>query len=212
MRRLSTMFSKNEIFSAHLPNAPDGNEVIKRYSIEVGQSISILTNQGMSSAYWGNTSEHHVHSPCLDYTSAHTARRSRMEYRTNRCIVLLDSFYAWSQKERKPIRVICGEAPIMLVPALYFGEEDHRTVSLLCRKARKSLRKFTVREPLIMDSTDVDLWLKEDKVETYIDLLATRMLKAFTYHIVTSKIFVSGYNEKDLHEHHKVQQQSTLFS
>ena len=212
MRRLSTMFQKIDNISPHIPQVSGRSEIIKKYSIDVAQSVSILTNQGLSSAYWGNTPKSDVNSPCIDYITAHTSRRSRMEYRTNRCVVLFDSFYAWSLKDRKPIRVICEDQSIMIAPAVYFGEGEDRTVSLLCRKARKSLRNFTPTEPLLMDSRHIDLWLRDDKVETYIDLLATLMLKPFSYHIVTSKIFVTGYNEKDLHEHHNVQQQSTLFS
>lgn len=212
MRRLSTMFQKIDNISPHIPHVSGRNEVIRKYSIDVSQSISILTNDGVSSAYWGSKPQSNVNSPCLEYTSAHISRRSRMEYRTNRCIVLLDSFYVWSLSQRKPIRVISEDASIMIVPGLYFGDDDDRTVSLLCRKARKSLRDFSATEPLIMDSKHIDSWLRQDRVETYIDLLATLILKPFSYHIVTSKIFVSGYNEKDLHEHHKVQKQSTLFS
>ncbi len=212
MRRLSTMFQKIDNISPHIPQSQGRSEIIRKYSIDKAQSISILTNHGISSAYWGHAPKSNHNSPCLDFTSVHTSRRSRMEYRSNRCIVLLDSFYAWSLKERRPIRVICEDASTMFVPALYFGEGDDRTVSLLCRKARKSLRNFTPNEPLIMNSSHIDLWLKEDKVETYINLLATLMLKPFSYHIVTSKVLVSGYNEKDLHEHHNIQQQSTLFS
>ena len=213
MRRLSSMFSKSNSIISLTDESSEFRDHKRFYAVDVGQEISILTKAGFTNSYWGEVPDSTTrmqHTPYLDFQSAHTVRRSRMNFRTHRCIIFLDSFYSWSLKDRRPVRVLLEDESILIIPGIYFEEDQGNIVSLLTRRPRKSLRSYVQYEPLCLNPENIDSWLKDDRVDKHIALLGTVLLKPMYYYTITNKVMVPGYSDKTLHD--RTNQETTLFS
>ncbi len=213
MKRFSSIIDKNDLeryFSDTRPKSP----LTQSYNIDLLDSSNMLiaSDGFMLEAKWGaSPASDDLTMPFIDFRQVHVKPTFRMSFRTQRSIVIADSFYAWKSSDRKPIRVYLEDG-LMFFPAIYFKIADGSFgFTIMTRSARKSLRNFCDVEPVIFNHEAAIQWLDFLPVAQVIKLLQTTLPVPFKNHVVSQKILVKGFNGKVLHEKQQ-EQQPLLFN
>jgi putative SOS response-associated peptidase YedK len=106
--------------------------------------------------------------PCLGHTiCAQPMFRDSFERR--RCLVPMDAFYEWSGERppKQPWAVARRDGQEMLVAGLWDGWRAPdgsilRSFALITTGANETLRPIHHRMPVIIDATEVEIWLGDD--------------------------------------------------
>lgn len=204
MQRFSSILDKNDIdqvFEHKVLKLP----LTQSYHLDVLDPVNMLVaNDGfLVRGLWGMSPvSEEVNLPMIDFRQVHVKPTFRMAFRTQRCIILADSYYTWKDKIRKPIRVHL-EQGIMFLPAIYFKtRSDDYGFTMISRPARKSLREYCDAEPVVFDRDVAFRWLDFLPVGEVIKILQTVLPRPFKTHNVSQKIFIKGFNGKVLHQSH----------
>ncbi len=203
MQRFSSIIDRKDIEKIFQVSSLR-SAITHSYVIDVHDHLNVIvaTDGYQVEALWGaSPSSDQISLPTIDYRQAHLKPTFRMAFRTQRCIILSDSYYTWRNKDRKPIRVYQEEG-IMLYPAIYFKTniDGRYGFTILTRQSRKSLREYSDIEPVIFDREAAMRWLDFLPVAQVIKVLHSTQPKPLLNHIVNQKIFVSGFNSKVLHQ------------
>ncbi|MCB0667754.1 MAG: SOS response-associated peptidase family protein [Saprospiraceae bacterium] len=211
MRRFSCIIGKSnqeQYFSELTLKTP----LEQSYCIDVLDQVNtLIASDGfMLPAKWGlSPSSDEIKMPFIDFRQVHVKPSFRLSFRTQRSIVIADSFYAWHDSKRRPLRLHLHDA-LMFFPAIYFKTGDGSFgFTIISRPSRKSLREYSDLEPVIFDRESALKWLDFLPVTQVIKLLQTTLPVPFENHLVSQKIFVKGFSGKVLHEPH--QEQALLF-
>ncbi|MCB0686736.1 MAG: SOS response-associated peptidase family protein, partial [Saprospiraceae bacterium] len=188
----------------YFSTAPPKSPITQSYNIDLLDPVNMLIAPDgfMLEANWGSSlSSDEINIPFVDFKQVHVKPSFRLSFRTQRSIVIADSFYAWKNSDRKPIRVYLPEEGLMFLPAIFFKAKNGSFgFTLITRPSRKSLRDFSDVEPVIFDHETSLKWLDFLPVTQVIKLLQTTLPQPLSNHIVSQKIFVKGFNGKVLHE------------
>jgi putative SOS response-associated peptidase YedK len=211
MQRLSSIIDKKEV-ETFFNGQTQKSSITHSYAIDQLDSVNmVVADDGfMVKGIWGaNPSSDQFKWPFIDYKQVHVKPTFRMAFRTQRCIIIADSYYTWKDSARNPVRVVLAEG-MMLIPAIYFKtQKSDYGFTIITRPIRKSLRDYADFEPLIFGHERARSWLDFLPVSQVIKTLHTTLPIPFDTHIVSQKIFVKGFNSKILHE--KEQTQPSLF-
>jgi len=212
MKRFSSIISKTNL-ERHFPDIHPKSPLTQSYNIDLldCSNMLIASDGFMLEAKWGaSPTSDDLTMPFIDFRQVHVKPTFRMSFRTQRSIVIADSFYTWKNSEMKPIRVHL-ENGLMFFPAIYFKTNNGTFgFTIITRSSRKSLRNFGDVEPVIFDQQSAFEWLDFLPVAQVIKLLQTTLPIPLTNHIASQKIMVKGFNGKVLHETHQEQQQQQL--
>lgn len=208
MKRFSSIIEKSDldrIFTNSTPKTP----LTHSYHIDLLDSVNMLIAQDgfLLKGSWGvSPKSDQINLPLIDFRQVHVKPTFRLSFRTQRCIILADSYYVWKDSERRPIRVFRKD-DIMLFPAIYFKTQtDQYGFTIISRPCRKSLRNFCDHEPVIFDLERSWKWLDFLPVAQVIKILQTTLPIPLNTHIASQKIFVKGFNSKVLHQAPKEEQ------
>lgn len=99
-----------------------------------------------------------------------TSGMFRDSFTRRRCLVPMDAFYEWSGEKppKQPWAIARRDGQEMLVAAIWDGWRDPtngevlRTVALLTTDANETVQPIHHRMPVIIDPTDVEIWLGDD--------------------------------------------------
>lgn len=202
MQRFSSIFSKSDI--EHIfGHTTLRSSLTQCYLLDVADPVNMLVARDgfVVKGLWGASPvSEELSIPLTDYRQVHVKSTFRMAFRTQRCIILADSYYTWKGSSRKPLRVHF-EKEIMFFPAIYFKTkfEDYG-FTIISRPARKSLREHSEVEPVVFNREQALKWLDFLPVAEVIKVLHTCLPKPFKTHNVSQKVFVKGFNSKILHE------------
>ena len=203
MQKISCIVSNKEVKDIVGNDLNPNQQFIHSYAISPGESISMLTNDGVvETVQWGlqkNESDHKILT--IDYLRVHSTNTFRMDFRQNRGLVLMDSYYAWSTPQNIPVRIKRKDRKPLVVPAIFTLKQNRKEMILLTRKSRSSLKTYAREEPVHLDNSQAGYWLDtESSVHQLIVTLSQARPMSFEVHPVTNKILVAGYNHKDLHK------------
>jgi putative SOS response-associated peptidase YedK len=211
MQRLSSIIDKNEIetfFRGQTQKSP----ITHSYVINQLDSMNmVVADDGfMVTGVWGaNPASDQFRLPFIDFRQVHVKPTFRMAFRTQRCIIVADSYYTWKESMRNPIRILLSEG-MMFMPAIYFKTQSNiYGFTIITRPVRKSLRDHADFEPLLFSHERARNWLDFLPVSQVIKTLQTTLPIPFETHVVSQKIFVKGFNSKVLHQ--REQSQPSLF-
>lgn len=202
MKRFSSIIEKSDldrIFKNSVPKTP----LTHSYHIDLLDSVNMLIAQDgfLVKGCWGaSPKSDQINLPLIDFRQVHVKPTFRLSFRTQRCIILSDSYYVWRDSERRPVRVYL-QGDIMFYPAVYFKtQNDQYGFTIISRPSRKSLREFCDHEPVIFDHDRAWKWLDFLPVAQVIKVLQTTLPIPLKTHLVSQKIFVKGFNSKVLHQ------------
>lgn len=211
MRRFSCIIDKvnqERYFSDLTPKSP----IEQNYCIDLRDPVNMLVASDgfMLQAKWGlSPASEEIQMPFIDFRQVHVKPSFRLSFRTQRSIVISDSFYAWRDSKRRPVRLYLEEG-LLFMPAIYFKVPDGSFgFTLISRPSRNSLREYSDIEPVIFNIETALRWLDFLPVAQVIKLLQTTLPVPLKSHLVSQKIFVKGFSGKVLHEPH--QEQALLF-
>lgn len=147
-----------------------------------------------------------VQVPHIDAKHIHSKPTFRMAFRTQRCVILIDSYYTWKDKTRKPVRVVCEQGP-MLVPAVFYKTlNETYAFTIISTTARSVLQEHSDVEPVLFNMDQSRKWLDFLPVTQVIKLLQDIEQLNLHTHPVSQKIYVKGFDHKSLH----IQQQDQI--
>ncbi len=174
------------------------------YCIAPSEHTSILINKDgtIVEAKWGISPVTHaevlIHR--IDYLKAHVKPSFRIPFRKQRCILLADSYYAWTERNPVPVRVQREDQSLMFIPSIYqLSVKGEYNFTLISRPARSSLSIYSNNEPILMSDEQAMDWLDDIEVNRVIKILHTVLPVKVSCDLVSTKILVKGYNEKNLH-------------
>jgi len=89
-------------------------------------------------------------------------------YLCNRCVVIVSGFFEWNQ-DKKPyafkhvqiLEEVAEDKPVHFYVAALYGSDE--TVILLTREANDEISAVHHRMPVLLDESEIDLWLNVDK-------------------------------------------------
>ena len=207
MQRLSSIIDKKEldkIFKGQTLKSA----ISHSYVVEQLEKLNMVVAKDgfLVEGRWAiNPGSDQFNLPFIDFKQVHVKPTFRMAFRTQRCIILADSYYTWKESDRKPIRVYIEGKP-MLIPAIYYKTNNEEYgFTLITRNVRKSLRDYADIEPVVFTIEKALSWLDFLPVAQVIKILQTTLPVPFSNHIVTQKIFVKGFNNKILHQPENIQ-------
>ena len=135
------------------------------------------------------------HTLYVKASNAHSANSFRLSYRQNRCVIAIDSFYAW-ENDRVPRRYFVEGKDILYAAGLFVPK--YQAVVLLYNYDKGS----TVKYPLLLEGQSLKAWLGNYcHISDLIQIIEARKNPCYKTHLVSNKIFVAGYNNVELHNY-----------
>ena len=211
--RFSFIIEKKKVQKV-LPNVKMESELAISYNIAPTQFAYVLTNtepnilQKMSWGlipYWAK-----------DDKKAGATINARMEtliekpffqkpIRSQRCIVLADSFYEWKTegKNKLPYRILLQEGELMLLAGIWDEWRGKKTFSIITTQPNAEMSVLHNRMPVILSKgfqgDDWTTWLTETNLDTLLYMCNTPQDNFLKMYRVSEKVNSVYNNSTDLH-------------
>lgn len=127
--------------------------------------------------------------------SVHSSNSFRLPFRQNRCIAMIDSYYAWDES-RVPRRYHSDKQKVLFAAALFVPQ--FQSFVLLYKYETGTQNKL----PVLLNKKEQKAWLGNfSTVPELVDIVQKNKLPKLNAHLVSNKIFVHSYNGAELHEY-----------
>ena len=189
---------------------------LPKYNAGPAQLLPVITSSGiggLSFFYWGTipgwSNNKAISKKLLTAPDDQILEKEgyKKAFRTKRCIIPADGYYAWKQVGKKtkiPYRVVLGDQAIFSFAGIWEEFEDehdetHHIFRIVTVKANSLLIDLDDRMPLILEPAQCKRWLNMDsQMEDLVALFKTYPVEKMFRYTVSSKLENSDYNDPDL--------------
>lgn len=219
--RFSFVVKKEKVVK-QFPNIEIEGKLLENYNVAPTQQAYVITNKQpnvLQTMHWGlipHWSKDGKGSGALINARMETIGEKpsfREPIRSQRCLVLTDSFYEWKTVNSKkiPYRIVMPHDELMIFGGIYDEWQGVKTFSILTTEPNKEMSKLHTRMPVILKEGDDDYekWLGDTDLS--IILKMSEQPKEDFLHIyrVSEKVNSVKNNCEDLHL--EIPEELTLF-
>jgi putative SOS response-associated peptidase YedK len=211
--RFSFVVEKKKVQKA-LPTVTIESELAISYNIAPTQSAYVLTNTEpniLQKMAWGL-----IPHWAKDNKNAASNINARMEtlvekpsfekpIRTQRCIILADSFYEWKTegKNKIPYRILLKEGELLLLAGIWDEWQGTKTFSIITTQPNAEMSVLHNRMPVIlskgMKGDDWTNWLGETDLDTLLYMCEKPQDDFLKMYRVSEKVNSVRHDSADLH-------------
>ena len=219
--RFSFVVKKEKVVK-QFPNVQIEGKLLENYNIAPTQQAYVITNKQpnvLQTMQWGlipHWSKDGKGSGALINARMETIEEKpsfREPIRTQRCLVLADSFYEWKtvNSQKIPYRIMMPNDDLMVFAGIYDEWQGVKTFSILTTEPNEEMSKLHTRMPVILKegAVDYEKWLGNTDLDTILKMSGPPQVNFLHIYRVSEKVNSVKNNSSDLHK--EIPEELTLF-
>lgn len=219
--RFSFVVTKENI-QKQFPDIWIKDKLLENYNVAPTQQVYVITStapQVLQTMRWGlipQWSKDRKGSTVLINARMETIDEKpsfREAIRSQRCLVLADSFYEWKTVNSKkiPYRIMMPNDELMIFAGIYDEWQGKSTCSIITTEPNKEMSSLHNRMPVILfaKNSEHEKWLSDINMETVLQMCVKPTKDFLHIYRVSEKVNSIKNNASDLHN--EIQEELTLF-